>query len=205
MIDLYFAPTANGLRATVALEECGLPYRLHRLDLMNGEQRVPAFLAINPAGMIPAIVDPEGPGGRPLVLTQSGAIILYAAEKSGRFLPGDAVARRMAMQWLIQAAADISATSGTIFRLEVSAPEKSAANLEYFRQRLLTFFGDCDRQLADHEYLAGEISVADLMLYPNYVARRALIDDAGGFGHLHRWAALMAARPGVQRGMSAGA
>jgi hypothetical protein len=100
--------------------------------------------------------------------------------------------------------ADISATSGTIFRLEVSAPEKSAANVEYFRQRLLTFFTDCDRQLADHEYLAGGISVADLMLYPNYAARRALIESAGGFAHLNRWAAAMAARPGVQRGMSAG-
>jgi len=205
MIDLYFAPTANGQRATVALEECGLPYRLHRLDLMKGDQRLPGFLSVNPAGMIPAIVDPDGPGGRPLVLAQSGAIILHAAGKSGRFLPADPATRLIAMQWLIQAAADISATSGTIFRLEVSAPEKSAANLEYFRQRLLTFFGDCDRQLADHEYLAGEISVADLMLYPNYAARRGLIEAAGGFDHLHRWAALMAARPGVQRGMAAGA
>jgi GST-like protein len=204
MIDLYFAPTANGQRATVALEECGLPYQLHRLDLMKGDQRMPAFLAINPAAMIPAIVDSDGPGGRPLVLTQSGAIVLYAAEKSGRFLPADPATRLIAMQWLLQAAADISATSGTIFRLEVSAPEKSAANIEYFRQRLLTFFADCDRQLADREYLAGGVSVADLMLYPNYAARRALIESAGGFTHLHRWAGAMAARPGVQRGMSAG-
>ena len=202
MIDLYYAPTANGQRASVALEECGLPYRLHRLDLARGDQRTPDFLAINPAGLMPAIVDSEGPGGKPMVLTQSGAIVLYAAEKSGSFLPKDPAARHHAMQWLFQAAADISGTSGTIFRLEVTAPEKNPVIADYFKQRLLTFFTDCDRQLADREYLVGELSVADLMLYPNYAARKPLIDAAPGFANLHRWAATLAARPGVARGMN---
>ncbi|MEO8038774.1 MAG: glutathione S-transferase N-terminal domain-containing protein, partial [Betaproteobacteria bacterium] len=87
MIDLYFAPTANGYRATVALEECGLSYRLHSLDIAKGEARTPEFLKINPAGLIPVIVDHEGPGGTPMTLSQSAAIIMYAAEKSSRFLP----------------------------------------------------------------------------------------------------------------------
>ncbi|MEI7968918.1 MAG: glutathione S-transferase family protein [Betaproteobacteria bacterium] len=204
MIDLYFAPTANGQRASVALEECGLPYRLHRVDLAGGQQRTDAFLAINPAGMVPVIVDTEGPGGRPFTLAQSGAIVLYAARRSGRFLPDDPRAHAIAMQWVLQVASDIAATSGTIFRLENGAPEKSAANVAYFRQRLLTFFGDCDRQLRGQAFLAGEISVADLMLYPNYVARKPIIDAAGGFPDLHRWAAAMGARPGVQRGMAPG-
>src|ERR1700687_3849688 len=111
MIDLYLAPTANGLRATVALEETGLPYRAHPVDLAKGEQRSPEFLKLNPAGLIPVIVDDEGPGGKPLTLSQSGAIVLYAAEKSGKLLPRDPVRRAVALQWLMQAASDISGSS----------------------------------------------------------------------------------------------
>lgn len=202
MIDLYFAPTANGQRASVALEECGLPYRVHRMDLGKGDQRSPAFLELNPAGLMPVIVDDDGPGGKRFVLTQSGAIVLYAAEKSGRFLPKDFANRIVALQWMFQGASDVAATSGTIFRLENTAPEKSVANVDYFKQRLLTFFGDVDRQLEGRDYVARELSVADLMLYPNYAARRALIEAAPGFANLHRWGARMAARPGVAKGMN---
>ena len=124
MMELYFAPTANGLRATVALEETGLPYRTHKLDLAKGEQRSAEFLKLNPAGLIPVVVDPQGPGGKPLTLSQSGAIILYAAEKSGRFLPKDAARRALAMQWMMQAGSDIAGTSGTVFRMESSVPER---------------------------------------------------------------------------------
>ncbi|MBI1396159.1 MAG: glutathione S-transferase family protein [Betaproteobacteria bacterium] len=205
MIDLYLAPTANGLRAAVALEECGLPCRVHKVDLGKGEQRTASFLAINPSGLIPVIVDEDGPDGRPVTLAQSCAIVLYAAEKSGRFLPGDPVARIGALEWLFQVASDVAGTSGTVFRLENTAPEKSAANVAYFRQRLLTFFADCDRRLAGQDYLAGEISVADLALYPNVALRKAMLDEAGGLPNLQRWAAAMAARDGVRKGMAAGA
>jgi GST-like protein len=172
------------------------------MDLGKGDQRSPEFLKLNPAGLMPVIVDDDGPGGKPFVLTQSGAIVLYAAEKAGRFLPKDFATRIVALQWMFQGASDVSATSGTIFRLENAAPEKSVANVDYFKQRLLTFFGDVDRQLEGRDFIAGEISVADLMLYPNYAARRALIDAAPGFANLHRWAASMAARPGVAKGMN---
>jgi GST-like protein len=120
MIELYLAGTANGLRAAVALEECGLQYRPHAVDLAKNEQRNPEFLKINPAGLIPALVDPEGPGGKPLTLSQSGAIVLYAAEKSGRFLPRDAAQRAIALQWFMQAASDISgaATRSSRSRIE---------------------------------------------------------------------------------------
>jgi len=201
MIELYFAPTSNGLRAAVVLEETGLPYRTHKVDLAKGEQRTPEFLKLNPAGLIPVIVDSDGPGGKPLTLSQSGAIILYAAEKSGKFLPKDAARRALAMQWTMQAASDIAGTSGTIFRMETSVPEKIAANTEYFKQRLLGFFAACDAQLAARQYLAEEFSVADIMLYPNFAARKALIDQAGGFVNLQRWGAAIGSRPGVQRGM----
>ncbi|MGH8631659.1 MAG: glutathione S-transferase family protein [Burkholderiales bacterium] len=202
MIDLYFAGTANGQRASVALEETGLAYRLRRVDLAKGEQRSPEFLRLNPAGLIPVIVDSDGPGGKPLTLTQSGAIVLYCAERSGKFLPKDAARRALAMQWFMHAASDVSGTSGTIFRLENAAPEKSAANVEYFRKRLLAFFAVCDRALEGRDFLAGELSVADLLLYPNFAARKALLDQAGSLGNLQRWGAAMAARPGVARGMN---
>lgn len=204
MIELYLTPTANGLRASVALEETGLPYRVHLVDLAGGEHRKPAFLKLNPSGMIPVIVDPDGPGGKPLTLAQSAAIVLYLAGKSGKFLPADPARRAIAMEWFMQAASDISGTSGTIFRMETGVPEKSEANTEYFRQRLLAFFAHCDARLEGREYLADELSVADLLLYPNFAARKALIDKAGGFANLQRWGAALAARPGIQRGMNAG-
>jgi GST-like protein len=202
MIDLYLAPTANGLRASVALEECGLPYKTHKVDLMKGEQRTPEFLKLNPAGQIPVIVDDAGPGGKPLTLAQSAAIILYCAEKSGKLLPKDPASRALALQWFMQGATDVAPTSGAIFQLEMVAPEKNEAITNHFRKRLVTFFGVCDRQLEGRDFLAGAFSVADVMLYPNYSARKALIDSAGGCANLHRWGAAMAARPAVQKGMS---
>ena len=201
MIDLYLAPTANGLRASVTMEECGLAYKAHKIDLAKGEQRSAEFLKLNPAAQIPVIVDPEGPGGRPMTLVQSGAIMLYCAEKTGKFLPKDPARRAVALQWFMQAATDVAPTSGAIFQLEMVAPEKSEAITGHFRKRLLNFFAVCDRRLSDNEFLAGELSLADLHLYPNYAARKGLIDAAGGFANLHRWGAALAARPAVAKGM----
>jgi GST-like protein len=201
VIDLYLAPTANGLRASVALEECALPYRAHRIDLTKGEQRSAEFLKLNPAGQIPVLVDQDGPGGKPLTLAQSGAIILYCAEKTGKLLPKDPAARASALQWFMMGGTDVAAASGAIFQLEMVASEKNEAITNHFRKRLLAFFAVCDRQLQGRDYLAGEVGVADLMLYPNYALRKALIDEAGGYANLHRWGAAMGARPAVQKGM----
>ena len=201
MIDLYSAGTANGFRASVALEEAGLSYRVHKVDLAKGEQRSVDFLKLNPAGLIPVIVDLDGPGGKPITLSQSAAIILYIAEKTGKLLPKDPARRAVAMQWFMQGATDVAATSGAIFRLENSVPEKIPSSIDYFKQRLLGFFSVCDERLAGREYLADELSVADLMLYPNFALRKPLIDQAGGFANLQRWGATMASRPAVQKGM----
>jgi GSH-dependent disulfide-bond oxidoreductase len=203
MIDLYISGTANGYRASVALEEAGLAYRVRKVDLAKGEHRTPEYLNINPAGLIPAMVDPQGPGGKPATVTQSGAIILYAAEKSGKFLPSDPARRAMAWQWFMQGATDVAATSGALFRVENSVPAKDEGNTQYFRQRLLGFFAVCDAHLASHEYLADEFSIAELMLYPNFALRKPLMDQAGGFTHLQRWGAAIATRPAVERGMKA--
>jgi len=201
MIDLYLAPTANGLRASVALEECGLAYTAHKVDLAQGEQRKPEFLKLNPAGQIPVLTDSDGPGGKPITLAQSGAIILYCAEKTGKLLPKDPRTRALALQWFMQGATDVAPTSGAIFQLEMAAPEKNEAITNHFRKRLVAFFGVCDRQLEGRDFLAGELSIADIMLYPNYAARKPLIDAAGGLANLHRWGTAMAARPTVQKGM----
>jgi len=203
MIDFYSAATSNGQRAAIMLEECGAPYTLQKLDLFAGEQRKPEFLAINPAGTIPAIVDRDGPGGKPLALAQSAAIMLYLAAKTGRFLPEDAALRAQALQWVFQATTDTAASSMAIFLLSRFVPDKSEANVGYFEERTLRQLRVADQRLADREYLAGELSVADFALYPICVVRRPLVDRAGDLPNLARWAAALAERPGVQRGMAA--
>src|SRR4249920_1006724 len=148
MIDLYTAGTGNGHRAALALEESGLPYRAHKLSLVAGDQRKPEYLAINPAGTIPVIVDQDGPGGKPLTVVQSGAIALYVAEKSGRLLPKDPARKAAALQWLMFACTDCAMTGGVIFQLANNAPEKSPANVKFLEDRLVAFFGGCNRRLA---------------------------------------------------------
>lgn len=200
MIDLYMWGTGNGLRAAVALAESGLAHNIHKVDLAKGEQKTPQYLAINPAGQIPALVDSDGPGGKPVTLAQSGAILLYVAEKSGKMLPKDLARRAAALQWLMQACSDAAGASGAIFALENAAPEKVAANVEFFKTRLGNFFRHADARLAGREYLADEFSVADVALYPVVNSRKQL---AEGLANLDAWRARMAARPGVQKGMAA--
>jgi len=202
MIDLYMWGTANGLRAAVALAETGLEHRVHKVDITKGEQRNPEFLKLNPAGAIPVIVDHGAAGGKPLTLAQSGAIVVYACEKAGKFIPTNPARRALASQWFLCAASDVAGTSSAVFNLEMNVPEKSPANAEFFKGRLINYFRVIDRHLAEREYLADEISFADLMLYPNYSARKALV-EAAELQALQRWGERMASRAGVQKGMKA--
>ena len=201
MIDLYTFETSNGQRAAIILEECGLPYRVHRVDLIKGEQKSPEFLNINPTGAIPAIVDHDGPGGAPLKLSQSGAIVLYAAEKAGKFVPADPLRRVVAIQWLMLALTDAARASTSIFLCSSVVPDKSPANIAYFEKQTLRYLRVADARLADRDFLADELSIADFALYPLYAARKALVDKAGGLEALARWGEAIAARPGVARGM----
>jgi len=202
MIDLYTFNTSNGHRASIILEECGLPYRVHKVDLAKGEQRAPDFLNINPAGAIPAIVDHDVPGG-PLKLSQSGAIVLYAAEKTGRFLPTDPARRAQALQWLMLAVTDVARASTSIFLSSAVLPDKSPANVAYFEEQTLRYLRVAEARLAGRDFLADELSVADFALYPLYAVRKALVDKAGDLPELTRWSAALAARPGVDKGMRA--
>ncbi len=203
MIDLYTANSSNGRRAAIILEECGLTHRVHKYALLKDEHKNPEFAAIAPAGSIPVIVDSDGPGGMPITLAQSCAILLYASEKTGKFMPRNFASRALVWQWLMQAATDVSPASANIFYNVVLMPDKSEANGKFFQERALKVFGDCNRQLADRDYLAGELSVADFALYPVYAVRKKIIDEAGTLAHLTRWGERMAARPGVQKAMQA--
>jgi GSH-dependent disulfide-bond oxidoreductase len=200
MIDLYMWGTGNGYRAAIALAESGLAHKVHKVDLTKGENKQPEYLKINPAGLIPALVDSDGPGGKPVTMAQSGAILLYAAEKSGKMVPKDPMRRVAALHWMMQGCSDVAVTSGAIFALENFVPEKHPSDIEFFKKRLTGFFGHVDARLAGREFLADEFSLADLALYPVVNARKAL---AEGLPNLEAWRVRMAARPGVQKGMAA--
>lgn len=200
MIDLYMWATGNGQRAAVALAESGLDHQVRKVDLTKGEQKKPEYLKINPAGQIPALTDSDGPGGKPIRLAQSGAILLYAAEKSGRMLPKDAARRALALQWMMQACSDVAVTSGGVFALDNFIPEKNAAITAFFNTRLINYFRLVDGRLAGREWLADEFSVADVALYPVVNARKPLI---GEMANLEAWRERMAARAGVKKGMTA--
>jgi glutathione S-transferase len=200
MIDLYAAGTSNGMRARMALEECGLPYHFHPVALDKGENKTPQFLALNPNGQIPVIVDPEGPGGKPLTLSQSSAILVYCAEKSGKLMPKDGAARAMMWQALMSASTDITPAIGAIFAVVRSKePHAPSANLfkERFRQYLKVWDGAFGRQ----KYAAGaEMTIADISLYAGWVRIKGASPElCEGLPNLERWAKEMAARPGMQR------
>lgn len=202
MIELYTATTGNGRRPAIMLEECGLPYTLHRLDLAKGEQKQPAYLELNPLGVIPTLIDDDGPGGRKLVLTQSAAMLLYLAEKADKFLPRDGAMRALSYQWLLHVMSDQQAISGVHFYLNLM-PEKPALAVSSLEKRMLDYFRLTDRRLGEVEYLVGEISLADFALYPLADRRRDLIEKSGGLDNLRRWMTTLAARPGVSRAMKA--
>ncbi len=202
MIELYTFGTGTGLRASVALAEAGLEHRLHLVDIHKGESRTPEFLKLNPAGSIPVLVDSSGPGGAPITLSQSGAIILYVAEKCGRFLPKDAALRARTLQWFMMAASDVSGSHTALFMAMNRMPERSPANTGFWETRLLDYVRVFDGQLEGRDYLMGpELTVADIALLPPVALRMPLIEKAGGCANVVRWFNTMSARPGVQKGL----
>jgi len=197
MIELYSSPTPNGRKVSIALEEMGLAYTLHAIDLASAQQKEPWFLAINPNGRIPAIVDRDNGD---FAVFESGAILMYLAEKTGQFLPTDAKARSRVIQWLMFQMGGVGPMMGQANVFYRYAPEKIPFAIERYQREGARLFGVLDRQLAQHEYLAGEYSIADMATWP-WVA----IHDWSGIGitpfpHLARWLAAIAERPAVQRG-----
>ena len=202
MIDLYAWGTSNGMRARIALEECGLAYKWHPVDLTKGEHKKPEFLALNPFAQIPVLVDSDGPGGKPVTLHQSTAILMYAAEKSGRHLPKDPAARPAFLEALMGASTDITPQFGAVNAARM-LKEAHAPTVETLKGRLRNLFATWDGLLAKRKYAAGnELTIADLSLYAGYWRTKgAMADVVEGLKNLERWAAEMAARPAIQRAL----
>ena len=201
MIDLYTWSTPNGEKVQIMLEETGLEYRLHAVNLQEGEQFEPDFLAISPSGKIPAIIDHDGPGGEALPIFESGAILLYLAEKSGSFLPTEPQPRWQAISWLMFQMGGVGPMLGQAGYFLNKAPEPVLAAIERFTHEAERLFGVVDRRLAEAEFLAGEYSIADIACFPWMSVYERVEVDISDFPNVARWLEMITARPAVQRGM----
>ncbi|MCM3563009.1 glutathione S-transferase family protein [Hydrogenophaga intermedia] len=200
MIDLYTAATPNGHKVSIALEELGLPYTLQVLDLTAGEQKRPEFLAINPNGRIPAIVDREADD---FAVFESGACLIYLAEKTGRLMPTDAKGRSRVLQWLMFQMGGIGPMMGQANVFFRYFPEKIPAAIERYQGETKRLFRVLDGHLKDHEYLAGDYSIADIANWAWVRTHRWSGVDIDDLPHLKRWRDAIRARPAAQRGIEA--
>lgn len=201
MIDLYTWSTPNGRKVSIMLEETGLPYAVHPVDIGKGDQFKPEFVAINPNSKIPAIVDTDGPGGGPFALFESGAILIYLAEKTGRFLPAAPRSRYQVLQWLMFQMSGVGPFFGQAHHFLRYAPQPVPYAMERYHKETLRLYGVMNSALAEREYLAGSYSIADIATYP-WVARHDWHQvDLDEFPHVRRWFEAISARPAVQRGM----
>ncbi|MDH3475722.1 MAG: glutathione S-transferase N-terminal domain-containing protein [Rhodospirillales bacterium] len=202
-IALYTWTTPNGRKASIALEELGLPYEAHPIDIGKGEQFAPDFLKISPNNRIPAIVDPEGPDGAPISLFESGAILLYLAEKTGRLWPDDPRARYAAMQWLMWQMGNFGPMLGQAHHFRRFAPEKIPYAIERYTNEARRLYGVLDKRLSEAAHLAGDdYTMADIATFP-WAARHEWHGiDLTEFANVERWYDAIAARPAVVRGMA---
>ena len=200
-IDLYTWATPNGRKASIMLEEVGLPYSEHAINIAKGEQFGPAFLKISPNNKIPAIIDPEGPGGKPVSIFETGAILIYLAEKTGRLIPTDPRKRIAAYEWLMWQMGGFGPMLGqahVFLGLETPVPFGS----ERYVKEAKRLYGVMDRRLADNDYLAGdEYSIADIACYPWAHRHPRHTVDLNDFSNVKRWYDGVGARPAVQKGM----
>ncbi len=204
MIDLYFAPTPNTWKASIMLEECGLPYHLIPIDIMAGDQKKPEFLAINPNGRIPAIVDHDAQGG-PLPVFESGAILIYLAEKTGRFLAPAGRARADALGWLMWQMGGLGPMAGQAHHYRRYAPAGNDYSADRFVSETGRLYGVMDSQLAANEWLAGaDYSIADIATWGWVWYHRMHGQNLDTFPSVARWFFAMSARPAVQRGKALG-
>lgn len=205
MIDLHYWPTPNGHKITMFLEEAGLAYTLHPVNIGAGEQFRREFLAIAPNNRMPAIVDrAPADGGAPVSIFESGAILVYLAEKTGRFLPSDMRGRSNVMQWLFWQMAGLGPMAGQNHHFALYAPEKIPYALDRYVNETNRLYGVLDRQLARHEYIAGDYSIADMASYPWIVPHKRQGQNLDDFPHLKRWFESVKERPGTQRAYEAG-
>ena len=202
MIEVYSWATPNGHKVHIMLEECGLPYRVIPVDIGAGDQFKPDFLAISPNNKIPAIIDPDGPDGQPISMFESGAILLYLASKTGRFLPEDTRGRFQALEWLMFQMGSIGPMLGQTHHFRIYAPEKIGYAIERYSNEARRLYGVMDRRLAKSRYIAGpDYGIADIAIFPWLRSWKNQGIEWSEFPHLKGWFDEIAARPAVQRGV----
>ena len=200
MIQLYTWGTPNGKKVSIMMEEIDMPYEVHPINIGQGDQMKAEYLAINPNNKIPSIIDPDGPGGKPFTLFESGAILMYLAEKSGKLWPADMRQRYTVIQWLMFQMGGVGPMFGQanyFYRLE----EKNPQAIDRFKKEALRLYNVLNQALAEREYLAGEYSIADIATYPwvgRHEGHHVKLED---FPHVKRWFDTIPQRPAVQRGM----
>jgi GST-like protein len=200
MIELSYWTTPNGHKITIFLEEAGLAYRIVPIDISKDEQFAPDFLKISPNNRIPAIVDREpADGGEPISLFESGAILLYLAEKTGRFIPTDIRGRAEVLQWLFWQMGGLGPMAGQNHHFGTFAPEKIPYAIERYTKETARLYGVLNKRLADRDYVAGEYSIADMAIYPWIVPYERQKQNLADFPHVKRWFEAITARDAVVR------
>ena len=205
MIDLHYWTTPNGHKITIFLEESGLPYRTVPVNISKGDQFKPEFLAISPNNRVPAVVDhePKG-GGAPISIFESGAILLYLAEKTGKFIPSDVRGRVEVLQWLFWQVGGLGPMAGQNHHFGQYAPEKIPYAIDRYVKETNRLYGVLNKRLADHEFVAGEYSIADMAAYPWTVSYERQGQRLEDFPHLKRWFRAIEARPATERAYAKG-
>ena len=202
MIDLYTWGTSNGRKASIMVEECGLPYRVHPINIGQGDQFKPEFVAINQNAKIPAIVDSDGPEGKPFTLFESGAILIYLASKTGKFLPQSVTGKYIALQWLMFQMGAIGPIFGQVHHFMRAAKEKVPYAIERFGKENRRLYGVLDKRLGEAPFLAEEYSIADIATFPWVLRHEWQQVDLAVYPNVKRWFDTIHARPAVQRGIT---
>jgi GST-like protein len=202
MIDLYTWGTPNGRKVSIMLEEIGLPYSVFPIDISKGDQFTSDFIRINPNSKIPAIVDHEGPGGKPFAVFESGAILIYLGDKTGKFLPKEPAIYYEALQWLMFQMGGVGPMFGQAHHFRRFAPEKIPYAIERYTKEARRLYGVMDAQLKDREFLAGPYTIADIATYPWAARHEWQGVDLGDFPNVKRWYNAISARAAVKKGMA---
>jgi GST-like protein len=202
VIDVYTWTTGNGRKVPIFLEETGLPYRLHMVDIHHREQFSPEFLALNPNNKIPAIIDQDGPGGKPLTLFESGAILIYLADKTGQFIPPDPVGRYKTIQWLMFQMANIGPLLGQTHHFRNKAPDNTYG-VERYTNEATRLYKVVDKRLGEAEFLAGDYSIADMATYVWLRNPKTDGQNIEDYPNIKRWFTAIDQRPAVQRAQKA--
>jgi GSH-dependent disulfide-bond oxidoreductase len=203
-IELYYWPTPNGFKITIMLEECGIPYAIKPINIGTGDQFKPDFLAIAPNNRMPAIIDPDGPGGKPVSVFESGAILQYLGRKSGKFYPQEERARVQVEEWLYWQMANLGPISGNCNHFRNYAPEQVRYGIDRFTNEVNRLYGVLDTRLKEHDFLAGAYSIADMASYPWIRPYKNMGQDIAEFPALERWYQRIQQRPAVVKAVKVG-